>query len=114
MKGYCDKDIWELNTWFATTFSCMLVELSEKTLSYPPGFGISDQEVFIGKGVNSQAIREKEDEEVFLAWKAAIKEAAEQFAATGGYTWKFPSEEQKRSRDKAFEFVRKHFYDLWW
>lgn len=20
-KGYCDKDIWELNTWLATTFS---------------------------------------------------------------------------------------------
>ena len=105
-KGYCDKDIWELNTWFATTFSRMLTELGEKTVSYPPGFGISDHGKSGDNGLNPQFIPEDKGEEEFLAWKAAIKKAAEQFAATGGYTFEIPSEEEKRNRDEAFEFVR--------
>ena len=113
-KGYCDKDIWELNTWFATTFPHMLTELSEKTLSYPPGFDTFDPDDKDGGGLNSQIIPEEKFEEEFLAWKAALKEAADQFAATGGYIAGRPSEKEKRNRDKAFEFVRKYFYELWW
>lgn len=113
-KGYCDKDIWELNTWFAETFSRMLMELSEKTISYPHGFGDKDYEEIIENGINSQAVSEDRGEDEYHKWKAAIKEAAEQFAATGGYSYRAPTDEQKENRDKAFEFVRKYFYDLWW
>ncbi len=113
-KGYCDRDLWELNTWFATTFPKMLMELSEKTVSYPPGFGSSDHDEIDEDRLNSQSIPDDKDNEEFLAWKAAIRETAEKFEATGGYHFKGPTEEEKRNRDEAFEFVRKYFYDLWW
>ncbi|SEA17059.1 hypothetical protein SAMN05216349_1066 [Oribacterium sp. KHPX15] len=112
IKGYCDKDIWELNTWFAETFSRMLMELSDKTLSYPDGFGSIDNK--IQKGLNPQSISKDESNEEYIAWKSAIKKAAEQFAATGGYSYRVPTEEQIKNRDEAFEFIRNNFYDLWW
>ncbi len=114
-KGYSDRDLWELDTWFATTFSRMLMEFSEKTDSYPPGFGAPDQDKYIDKSVSSQAIALDEDgDKYLLAWKFAVKEAAEQFASSVDYSYKTPTEELKENRDKAFEFIRKYFYNLWW
>lgn len=34
-KGYCEKDLWEINTWFSQTVSRMMKEFSKKNLAYP-------------------------------------------------------------------------------
>ena len=52
-KGYCDKDLWEMNTWFAQTVSRMMKEFSKVNISFPtesdticPGYNeMSDEEM---------------------------------------------------------------------
>ena len=115
-KGYCDKDLWELNTWFATTFSNMLKEFSEMAVDYPPGFPDFDVNTAPEGQIMPHNIcdsEERENNKQYLAWKAAIKETADLFADTGGYWIDIPSEKAKMSCNKAFEFLKKNFFDLW-
>ncbi len=116
IKGYCEKDLWELNNWFATTFSRMLKEFGEDTLDYPPGFPDLPATNLPEGSLNSNIIGAsvvEEDFNKFLAWKVAIKEAANQFAATKNDCAFTPSLEAKASCNRAFEFLRKYYFDLW-
>ena len=114
-KGYCDKDIWEINTWMSTTFAQMLREFSEKVYDYPPGF--DDEKIDMPAGLIASHVLGNsvsgEDYEEYLAWKKIVLKMSNYFedaVCECGYT---PSIEAKDNRNKAFELLRKHFFDLW-
>ena len=97
-KGYCEKDLWELDTWFCTTFAQMMKEFSEKNISYP------EPDIFA-----------QYDEEKFLKWKSLTYEIATLFeSARRPQHYCSPTEVQLESVNKAFTLLSENFYDLWW
>ncbi len=105
-----------MNNWFATTFSCMLNKFAEKGLDYPQGFLNSSSEDLAEGCLQPHVIGSSVDEDdyqEYLAWKEAIKETAKQFADTKNDCGWSPSLKAQNSRDKAFEFIRKYYFDLW-
>ncbi|SEQ39644.1 hypothetical protein SAMN02910369_01686 [Lachnospiraceae bacterium NE2001] len=74
-KGYCDKDIWELNTWMTTTFAQMLREFREKAYDYPPGFSDNDEHEIPAGIIASHVlgnIVSEEDYKEYLDWKNTV------------------------------------------
>lgn len=42
-KGYCDRDVWDIQGWFLNTIPYMLKDLKNTTHSYPIGFNDPDE-----------------------------------------------------------------------
>ena len=103
-KGYCDKDIWEINTWFSQTVSRMMKEFSKKNTSYPVE---SDT---ICPGYNEMSEKEK-----YRAWTNLIYHIGTLLEQAEGYIipWEI-TEEHEQAKNKAFDLLRDNFYDLWW
>ena len=84
-RGWCDADAWNMGTWFLNVVPDQLRYLSNNTHSYP-----------------LSVINDKE-------WKQILLDMAEHFVLAG-YT---DNEDVIKHKDKAFELMKKHFYDLW-
>ena len=105
-KGYCDKDLWEMNTWFAQTVSRMMKEFSKVNISFPTE---SDT---ICPGYN-----EMSDEEKYQAFTKLTYHIGTLLEKSGGYihAWEYKEEhERTRAKDMAFDLMRDNFFDLWW
>ena len=107
-KGYCDKDLWEINTWFSQTVSRMMKEYSKVNISYPEH---SDS---ICKGYNDMT-----DEEKYRAWTSLTYHIGKLLGEAKGYVGLLEETEEERkkriySKNRAFELIRDNFYDLWW
>lgn len=103
-KGYCDKDLWEIDTWFSQTVSRMMKEFSKKNLAYPE---VSDT---ICPGYNEMSAEEKYRKWTELTYQIGV------LLEKSGYNY-YPyerDEEQILSKDKAFDLLRDNFYDLFW
>ena len=103
-KGYCDKDLWEMNTWFAQTVSRMMKEFSKENISYP------EKSDTICPGYNEMS--DKEKYQAFTELTYRIGTLLEQ---SGGYTipWHI-NDEQEQAVEEAFNLMRDNFFDLWW
>ena len=105
-KGYCDKDLWEMNTWFAQTVSRMMKEFSRVNMSYP------EESDTICPGYN-----EMSDEEKYQSFTKLTYHIGTLLEKSGGYihVWEYKEEpERTRAKDMAFDLMRDNFFDLWW
>ena len=105
-KGYCDKDLWEMNTWFTRTVSRMMKEFSKVNISYP------EKSDAICPGYN-----EMSDKEKYQAFTKLTYHIGELLEQSGGYMhlWEYREEAERiRAKDKAFDLIRDNFFDLWW
>lgn len=103
-KGYCDKDLWEINTWFSQTVSKMMKEFSKKNLAYPE---MSDT---ICPGYNEMSEKEK-----FKKWTELTYQIGILLEKSVGYTYPWEQDETRiQAKDKAFDLIRDNFFDLWW
>ena len=110
-KGFCDKDLWELPTWFSTTFSAMLKEFSEKTLDYPLGFpGAYSRGALAPHAVVDPS---EDAPEQYLAWKEMVFRVGELFECIDTDCGWVPSDDARRKLDEALELLRKYYFDLW-
>ena len=106
IKGYCDKDLWEMNTWFSQTVSRMMKEFSRVNISYPAK---SDT---ICPGYN-----EMSEEEKYRAFTKLTYHIGILLEKSKGYSypWELRNEPERiRAKDKAFNLMRDNFYNLWW
>ena len=103
-KGYCDKDLWEINTWFSQTVSRMMKEYSKVNISFP------EESDSICPRYN-----EMSDEEKYRAWSELVYHIGALLEQSGGYhiPWDI-TDEHERAKDKAFNLMRDNFFDLWW
>ena len=103
-KGYCDKDLWEINTWFSQTVSRMMKEFSKKNLAYPE---TSDT---ICPGYN-----EMSEEEKYRKWTELTYQIGILLEKSVGYTYPWEQDATRiHAKDKAFDLMRDNFFDLWW
>jgi len=57
-RGFCDRDVWEINTWFLTILPKMLLELEKHHTGYP--FSIKDAWFEAHREAFADAVREYE------------------------------------------------------
>lgn len=84
-KGYCYRDLWEINNWFLDIMSRMITEFKETTHGYPLDF---------------KDLKE---------WKNELGQLSFLLKSAHGET----SLEAKNIRRKALEKFMKNFDDLW-
>ena len=125
-KGYCDKDLWEIDTWFSTVFAAMMKEFSEKTQSYPD----KENVVYYKGEPNAEIIKtfaekypglvlksemEDDSEEKFRKWTELTARMGALFEKTKRDPYyKGPTDEQIKAKDEAFDLLKDHYFDLWW
>ncbi len=103
-KGYCEKDLWEINTWFSQTVSRMMKEFSKKNLAYPE---TSD--------TICPRYNEMSEEEKYRKWTELTYQIGILLEKSVGYTYPWEQDETRiRAKDKAFDLMRDNFFDLWW
>lgn len=57
------------------------------------------------------------DEEIeiaFAKWQAILEDMASSFEKGNRYNDVFSQSEKERLKNKAFDLLKEHFYDLWW
>lgn len=103
IKGYCDRDLWDIDIWFTTIFPKMLDEFDKTRHGYPCALSIEDE------------IKFRNDDEIWeqmnLEWSNTLQEMAKLFIDAKP---DFPrSKINEQAKDEAFKLLSEHFYNLW-
>lgn len=104
--GYCESDIWEIDTWFLRTVPCMLRYLRSTTMGFPSKLGNEDS--------TALCLDEEECQEGYRKWHEILTEMINLFENADIRSAK--DEEIKvreTNKNEAFLLFSKWFYDLW-
>lgn len=104
--GYCDSDVWEIDTWFINTVPSMLRHLRDTTKSFPPELGNSD--------LSKLCLSDEESEEGYARWMDILTEMIDLFnkAEKGKAHNEDEFKKCEESKNRAFELFSRWFYDL--
>ena len=136
-RGFCDRDVWEINTWFLTILPKMLAELEKHHVGYP--FSIKDAWFEAHREDFADAVREYEAlyrekmswreyfhfyydlnddhvEQYDQLWRDTLKRMAFLFSEAAKN--KITTDEGKRAyyescQAEGLSLFVKHFDDLW-
>ena len=96
--GFCERDVWEVDTWFINTIPSMLRHLRDTTQSYPNELADDNQVHSIND----------EPDEGFIKWQAILTEMIDLFEKA-----KEKGPKRDEYKDQAFILFSKWFFDLW-
>lgn len=113
--GFCEADIWEMDTWFLKTVPAMLEHLKESHLDYP-------QRIYEYMTVSEDY--DSNGELAFQRWDEILSEIIRLFDEVYAYgekvaaTHPFLGDEEKEKqrediKNKAFSLFSEWFFDLW-
>lgn len=111
-RGYSDEDIYDIDVWFCKIFPLMLRDLS-KHLDKVPQAPMS----LLKEIREIPAYENYTDEEIeiaFAKWQAILEDMASSFEKGNRYNDALSQSEKERLKNKAFDLLKEHFYDLWW
>ena len=104
--GYCESDIWEIDTWFLKTVPCMLRYLKSTAMGFPSKLGNEDNTVL--------CLTEEECQEGYRKWQGILTEMIELFDNADIRNAPIDEMDQRESnKNQAFFLFSKWFYDLW-
>ena len=141
-KGYCKKDLWEIDTWFLNVMPEMLEEFNRCKNSYPRTFleqyiqkhekelSVSKEKFIIPDANESPDLYEKFfisiarefpelykkiEEEAYEAWGSTLLEMADLMRKGWCDGWKLKDgwEDRIQCQKKALEMFQTYFNDLW-
>ena len=126
-KGYCVKDLWEIDTWFLGIMPEMLEEFDRRKNSYPNAFWeqcvqkheselpVSKEKFLISGARDFPELYEKMDTEAYEAWGSTLMEMADLMRKAWCAGWKFGDgwEYRLQCQKKALEMFQTYFNDLW-
>lgn len=134
--GYCDHDIWDMDSWFLTVIPTMLTQLKETTHGYPAnlegGEGkwaeILDRMIFLFNEADEDKCSHKnpyeeaylasfyndpptlkEDNALHFSDDPKDKDITEKYLKADKEIWEY----RNKCKDEAFEMFSKWFWNLW-
>lgn len=115
LKGYCEKDAWDMDRWFLEVVPGVLDCLREQVDSYPSNLPDKQASENGGASCGVQSIS-LEDDGRLAEWKGILKEMADAFRAADKNSADFvicPTEKAIAERKRAMALLDKYFDDLW-
>ena len=126
-KGYCVKDLWEIDTWFLRIMPEMLEEFDRRKNSYPNAFWeqcvqkheselpVSKEKFLISGARDFPDLYKKISAEAYEAWGNTLQEMADLMRKAQEIKWKsvIIGEEHLPYQKKALELFQTYFDDLW-
>lgn len=126
-KGYCVKDLWEIDTWFLGIMPEMLEEFDRRKNSYPNAFWeqcvqkheselpVSKEKFLISGARDFPDLYKKISAEAYEAWGNTLQEMADLMRKAQEIKWKsvIIGEEHLPYQKKALELFQTYFDDLW-
>ena len=126
-KGYCVKDLWEIDTWFLGIMPEMLEEFDRRKNSYPNAFfkqcvqkhekelPVSREKFLISGARDFPDLYKKISAEAYEAWGSTLMEMADLMRKAWCAGWKFGDgwEYRLQCQKKALEMFQTYFNDLW-
>lgn len=126
-KGYCVKDLWEIDTWFLSIMPEMLEDFNRRKNSYPNAFfeqcvqkhekelPVSREKFLISGAWDFPELYEKIDTEANEAWGHVLKEMADLMRKAQKMKWKsvVVGEEHLPYQKRALELFQTYFDNLW-
>lgn len=126
-KGYCVKDLWEIDTWFLGIMPEMLEEFDRRKNSYPNAFfkqcvqkhekelPVSKEKFLISGARDFPDLYKKISAEAYEAWGNTLQEMADLMRKAQEIKWKsvIIGEEHLPYQKKALELFQTYFDDLW-
>ena len=121
--GFCEADIWEMDSWFLKTIPAMLLHLKNSKLDYP--VILEDPDCDMGFDISK---KKKERLSAPEKWDAILTEMINRFDKLDAFimhvekkysTHPFMGTEEEwklreKYKEEAFELFSKWFFDLWW
>lgn len=126
-KGYCVKDLWEIDTWFLGIMPEMLEEFDRRKNSYPNAFWeqcvqkhekelpVSKEKFLISGARDFPDLYKKISAEAYEAWGNTLQEMADLMRKAQEIKWKsvIIGEEHLPYQKKALELFQTYFDNLW-
>lgn len=126
-KGYCVKDLWEIDTWFLGIMPEMLEEFDRRKNSYPNAFWeqcvqkhekelpVSKEKFLISGARDFPDLYKKISAEAYEAWGNTLQEIADLMRKAQEIKWKsvIIGEEHLPYQKKALELFQTYFDNLW-
>ena len=126
-KGYCVKDLWEIDTWFLGIMPEMLEEFDRRKNSYPNAFfkqcvqkhekelPVSKEKFLISGARDFPDLYKKISAEAYEAWGNTLQEMADLMRKAWCVGWKFGDgwEYRLQCQKKALEMFQTYFNHLW-
>lgn len=118
-KGYCFRDLWNIDKWFLAIMPKMIQELKERKMGYPVGLSekewdsILDEMIQCFKEANSETTsfinlyEEEYFEKVLPVWMSQFEDEKREISDNGYYTLKHINEMD--ISDKIKELDKKHY-----
>lgn len=109
-RGYCDADLWEIDSWFLGVIVPMLRQFAETRTGGCP-VGLTNHFVpDINENMDSDKIYEIGEQK----WNEAIKKLADDFEAIERIDRVLGDMKERTAfKDKCFETFSEWFFDLW-
>ncbi len=107
--GYCDADLWEIDSWFLGVIVPMLRQFSRTQIGWP---GRLQEKITaeMGDGVDSDEL----DEICQQKWKEILNKLADDFEAIERIDRVLGDMKERTAlKDKCFETFSEWFFDLW-
>lgn len=123
-KGYCVKDLWEIDTWFLSIMPEMLEDFNRRKNSYPNAFLEQcvqkhekelqvSREAFLASGfAKYPELYEKIDREASENWKSTLQEMANLMRKAEELR-SYYGDAHLPYQKKALDMFLAHFNDLW-
>lgn len=124
-KGYCVKDLWEIDTWFLRIMPEMLEEFDRRKNSYPNAFfdqcvqkheselPVSKEKFLISGAKDFPELYTKISAEACDAWGSTLREMADLMRKAEELKCPVVWKEHLPYQKKALELFQTHFNDLW-
>ena len=98
--GFCDADLWEIDSWFVNIMPAMLQRFKDTRVSSPD--------------FENRIITDAEyEQELIQNWDDILDRMIVLLGEMRGKDHHYLSAKQIASKDEFFELFSKHFYDLW-
>ena len=123
-KGYCVKDLWDMDSWFTDVIPDMLEELDRTRTGYPayfeeeyfkehqPELGMTYDEFLFGDSPEQEACRREAGEACSARWGGILRETA-RLLRESARDDDVTDAHRALCRKKAFSQLEKYLENLW-
>ena len=118
-KGYCEKDLWSIDHWMATTFARMLEDFATENLGYPDHFAEKMRQ-YISSGdllqINETVFmnRGSEEDYDYVVWQNTVIEMSRLFKKTNLEKDAITDNEARENLKCALKLLEICYFDLFW
>ena len=117
IKGYCEKDLWSIDHWLATTFPKMLDEYNTVNLGYPDGFEDKMRRCILAgelSFIDENRILGGDTEDDYATWRNTVREMSRLLRGTNLENGTVTDDEAIENMEHALALLKICYFDLFW